>query len=83
MLRGSIRKNSQIRTKSSSSDIRKTFIEYFVQNHGHKHVKSSSVVPLCDPTVPFVNAGMNQVKLLLTIPRLLHFVWSHDSEYGN
>ncbi|CAG4957067.1 unnamed protein product [Colias eurytheme] len=51
-----------MRMKSSSGFIRSTFIDYFVNNHGHKHVKSSSVVPLCDPTVPFVNAGMNQFK---------------------
>ncbi|VVD04400.1 unnamed protein product [Leptidea sinapis] len=47
---------------STSAEIRKTFIEFFTQKQGHKHVKSSSVVPLCDPTVPFVNAGMNQFK---------------------
>ncbi|XP_045452896.1 alanine--tRNA ligase, mitochondrial [Melitaea cinxia] len=52
----------QKRLKSSSSFIRNTFINYFKDNHGHKHIKSSSVVPLCDPTVPFVNAGMNQFK---------------------
>lgn len=51
------------RMKCTSHDIRKTFIEYFTEIHGHKHVKSSSVVPLCDPTVPFVNAGMNQVNI--------------------
>ncbi|KAF9416152.1 hypothetical protein HW555_006404 [Spodoptera exigua] len=51
-----------VRQKHSSSSIRSTFIEYFEVNHGHKHVKSSSVVPLYDPTVPFVNAGMNQFK---------------------
>lgn len=57
----------QKRLKSSSSFIRNTFINYFKENHGHKHIKSSSVVPLCDPTVPFVNAGMNQVtKILLS-----------------
>ncbi|XP_061721380.1 alanine--tRNA ligase, mitochondrial [Cydia pomonella] len=53
---------SLVRMKSSSSFIRSTFIDYFVHNHGHKHIKSSSVVPLCDPSVPFVNAGMNQFK---------------------
>ncbi|KAI9698401.1 MAG: Alanine--tRNA ligase [Candelina mexicana] len=41
--------------------VRKTFIEYFEQN-GHKFVKSSSVVPLSDPTLLFTNAGMNQFK---------------------
>ncbi|KOB74996.1 Alanine--tRNA ligase, cytoplasmic [Operophtera brumata] len=59
---GVLHKNPWIRYNSSSSSIRNTFIEYFQENHGHKHVKSSSVVPLCDPTVPFVNAGMNQFK---------------------
>ncbi|KAM3959305.1 LOW QUALITY PROTEIN: alanine--tRNA ligase, mitochondrial [Aphomia sociella] len=57
-----VSKNSWIRPKSSSSFIRSTFIDYFVNQHGHKHVKSSPVVPLFDPTVPFVNAGMNQFK---------------------
>ncbi|CAF4867173.1 unnamed protein product [Pieris macdunnoughi] len=56
------RKPYFLRTKSSSAYLRKTFIDYFIENHGHKHVKSSSVIPLCDPTVPFVNAGMNQFK---------------------
>ncbi|KAI9720048.1 MAG: Alanine--tRNA ligase [Candelaria pacifica] len=41
--------------------VRKTFIEYF-ENNGHKFVKSSSVVPLSDPTLLFANAGMNQFK---------------------
>ncbi|XP_075982963.1 alanine--tRNA ligase, mitochondrial [Anticarsia gemmatalis] len=60
--RGRSLRCSGLRMKSSSSSIRSTFIEYFVNNHGHKQVKSSSVVPLYDPTVPFVNAGMNQFK---------------------
>ncbi|XP_030033586.2 alanine--tRNA ligase, mitochondrial [Manduca sexta] len=59
--RGTIHQKVWTRSKSSSS-IRNTFIEYFVEKHAHKRVKSSSVVPLCDPSVPFVNAGMNQFK---------------------
>lgn len=59
--------SSGSRFTSSSSFIRNTFIEYFVKNHGHKQVKSSSVVPLYDPTVPFVNAGMNQVSHFVNI----------------
>ncbi|CAH2094814.1 unnamed protein product [Euphydryas editha] len=62
VLKSRTRNFSQRRLKSSSSFIRNTFIDYFKDNHGHKHIKSSSVVPLCDPTVPFVNAGMNQFK---------------------
>lgn len=61
--RGKIRNALQTRMKSSSSYIRNTFINYFKSNHDHKYIKSSAVVPLCDPTVPFVNAGMNQVHL--------------------
>lgn len=58
--RGKILGLPGLRFKSSDS-IRSTFIQYFIEN-GHKQVKSSSVVPLYDPTVPFVNAGMNQFK---------------------
>lgn len=49
----------------SSQEIRKTFIDYFKINHDHKFVRSSPVVPFCDPTVAFVNAGMNQVSVML------------------
>lgn len=55
-----------------SSLIRKTFLEYFTENHGHKFVRSSPVIPLCDPTVAFVNAGMNQFKSVFlgkTVPQ--------------
>lgn len=45
----------------SSREIRKNFIDFFVNNHEHKFVRSSPVVPWSDPTVSFVNAGMNQV----------------------
>ncbi|XP_026498927.2 alanine--tRNA ligase, mitochondrial [Vanessa tameamea] len=62
ILKNRIHRPSQRRLKSSSSFIRNTFINYFKDNHDHKHIKSSSVVALCDPTVPFVNAGMNQFK---------------------
>jgi len=42
-------------------DIRKKFIEYF-KSKGHKHLPSSPVIPLDDPTLLFINAGMNQFK---------------------
>src|ERR1051326_3359716 len=45
----------------TGSEIRQTFIRYFVE-HGHRHVRSSSLVPASDPTLLFTNAGMNQFK---------------------
>src|SRR6266480_4328406 len=45
----------------TGSEIRRNFLDYFVQ-HGHKEVHSSSLVPANDPTLLFTNAGMNQFK---------------------
>src|SRR5580658_7160594 len=45
----------------TGSQIRRKFLDYFVQ-HGHKEVHSSSLVPANDPTLLFTNAGMNQFK---------------------
>ncbi len=47
----------------TSSEIRKTFIDFFTKNQ-HQHVKSSSLIPHDDPTLLFNNAGMNQFKNL-------------------
>src|SRR5882672_3193324 len=41
--------------------IRRQFLDYF-ERHGHRIVKSSSLVPANDPTLLFANAGMNQFK---------------------
>eukprot|EP00375_Theileria_parva_P003839 XP_766525.1 alanyl-tRNA synthetase [Theileria parva strain Muguga] len=41
--------------------VRKQFIDYFVSKN-HVHWPSSSVLPHNDPTLLFVNAGMNQFK---------------------
>src|SRR6201984_1658617 len=45
----------------TGSEIRRKFLDFFVQN-GHKEVHSSSLVPGNDPTLLFTNAGMNQFK---------------------
>ncbi len=47
--------------KLSGSEVRSMFLRYFEQ-HGHKIMRSSSLVPANDPTLLFTNAGMNQFK---------------------
>jgi len=42
-------------------EIRRKFLDYFAAN-GHRVVRSSSLVPIGDPTLLFTNAGMNQFK---------------------
>jgi alanyl-tRNA synthetase len=44
-----------------SYDIRNSFLEYF-QSKDHKLIPSSPIIPLDDPTLLFVNAGMVQFK---------------------
>ena len=41
--------------------IRQRFLDYFA-GRGHQVVRSSSLVPVRDPTLLFTNAGMNQFK---------------------
>ncbi|OGG96060.1 MAG: alanine--tRNA ligase [Candidatus Lambdaproteobacteria bacterium RIFOXYD2_FULL_50_16] len=45
----------------TGNQIREAFVQYF-KTRGHKEVRSSSLVPLNDPTILFTNAGMNQFK---------------------
>lgn len=45
----------------SAHDLRRAFIQYFEQ-HGHRVVASSPLIPQADPTLLFTNAGMNQFK---------------------
>ena len=46
---------------SSANDIRHSFLQYF-ERHQHRVVPSAPLVPHEDPTLLFINAGMNQFK---------------------
>ena len=45
----------------NSNEIRKQYIEFFKKKE-HKVVPSAPVIPIDDPTLLFINAGMNQFK---------------------
>jgi len=45
----------------TSKEIRDSYIKFFQQKN-HKFVPSSAVAPLDDPSLLFINAGMNQFK---------------------
>jgi Alanyl-tRNA synthetase len=45
----------------TGNQIRTRFLQYF-EKHGHTVVPSSPLIPHQDPTLLFINAGMNQFK---------------------
>ncbi|WP_324827088.1 alanine--tRNA ligase [Qipengyuania zhejiangensis] len=50
---------------TSTNDIRRSFLDYFVSND-HLEVASAPLVPFSDPTLMFVNAGMVPFKNAFT-----------------
>ncbi len=45
----------------TAAEIRKTFVDFFTER-GHRHVRSSALIPGNDPTLFFTNSGMVQFK---------------------
>lgn len=46
----------------TGNSVRRTFLDFFIREKNHNFIRSSPVIPYCDPTLAFVNAGMNQVS---------------------
>ena len=64
--------NKKRKPKIKTTDIRQSFLSYF-KAHDHRIVSSSPVIPFDDPTLLFVNAGMNQFKDVFTGRRRLEY----------
>jgi len=43
----------------TANELRRRFIDFFVNKHEHKEIKSASLIPENDPTVLFTTAGMH------------------------
>lgn len=59
------------KTVISSSTIRNQFLDYFIHEKNHSFVRSCPLKPISDPTIPFVNAGMVQVREVNAIKSMM------------
>lgn len=50
----------------TANELRRKFIDFFVNNHQHKEIRGSSLIPENDPTVLFTTAGMHPLVPFLT-----------------
>lgn len=51
-----------------AGQVRAAFLRFFEEKHGHRCLPSAPVRPRGDPTLLFVNSGMNQVRALPSFP---------------
>jgi alanyl-tRNA synthetase len=54
-----------------TNQLRQLFIEFFIVQHKHKNLPSSSLIPKDDPSILFINSGMSALKKFFLDPNLL------------
>ncbi|XP_012275682.1 alanine--tRNA ligase, mitochondrial isoform X2 [Orussus abietinus] len=75
------RNNAKSIVHKSAKTVRQEFLDFFVNNLNHTFVHSSPVFPLFDPTVPFVNAGMNQEEACRYAWQLLTDIYGINKDF--